>query len=512
MTIKLQPPGALAKRLASAVLPGQREVVFLLGSGVCLPDAEGRGVLGTRAIMTLIEAELGEDWQPVDTYGAAFEQLIQQRGEDAANRVVRKAVLHATVDAGSSLSSQSLRDDDLRDLETDTSHWNVPQGLRALSALVAHFPKYFGRSVLTTNFDPLVEIGLSQQMAPYFSSALHADGSLLYLSGVGTHVVHLHGFWRGSDTLHTPSQLSQDRPQLTDSLRNILGGCTLVVLGYGGWDDLFMRTLATAVAGNSVSADILWGFHENNGAALHRHYGHVVQALRPATNRGRAQFYQGVSADTVLAEAFRLASERRPSQDVPTFMHRVELARTGRVRYAGLAQPWSDPHASLGDYAKLLYRLEPSSAIKAALIAAEYLLPRLERQGVNAAPVTSEKYAYARESIGRAWSLLASGDSDDPWLSGAVIDLWADSEKEKSPAESAMLVVVADAVTAVLAKMSGQEVYAIGGNREHERRTEDFAALAIHRAARVLHDDDGALWSYVGRRLAGGRDPFGRFW
>ncbi len=75
-----------------------------------------------------------------------------------------------------------------------------------------------------------------------------------------------------------------------------------------------------------------------------------------------------------------------------------------------------------------------------------------------------------------------------------------------------MLIVVADAVTAVLAKVSRHEVYAIGGNREHERGTEDFAALAIHRAARVLHDDDGALWSYIGRRLAGGHDPFGRFW
>ncbi|MEJ8860016.1 SIR2 family protein [Variovorax robiniae] len=512
MTIKLQTADALAKRLARAVLPGEREVVFLMGSGVCLPDAEGRGVLGAKAIMTLIEAELGPDWQPTDSYQTAFEQLIEQLGEDAANRVVRKAVLQATADAGLSLSGKSLKDDDLRDLERNAARWHVPQGLRALSALVTHLPECFGRSILTTNFDPLIEIGLSKQAAPYFSSALHADGSLLYLSGVGTHVVHLHGFWRGSDTLHTSTQLSQDRPQLADSLRNILRNSTLAILGYGGWDDLFMRTLAAALAGNSDSMDILWGFHESDAADVHRRYDHVVETLSPATNRGRAQFFRGVSADTVLAEAFRLATERRPAQDVPTFMQRVELARTGRVRYAELARPWSDPHASLGEYAKLLYRIDPSAAIKAAVIAAEYLLPRLERQGVNAAPVTSEAYGYARKSIGRAWTLLESGDSDDPWLSGAVIDLCADSEKEKNNAESAMLLVVADAVTAVLAQVSGQEVYAVGGNPQNERGAKDFAAIAIHRAARVLHDDDGALWSYIGRRLGGGPDPFGRFW
>ena len=31
-------------------------------------------------------------------------------------------------------------------------------------------------------------------------------------------VVHLHGFWEDSDTLHTPKQLTTKRPQLKSSL------------------------------------------------------------------------------------------------------------------------------------------------------------------------------------------------------------------------------------------------------------------------------------------------------
>ncbi len=512
MSVEFQTSDDLALRLATAVLPNQRPVVFLLGSGVCLPNDEGRGVPGTRAIMALIEAELGKDWVPVHDYQAAFAQLIRRRGEDGANHVVRKAVLRAKLVSGSATPGQALGDDDLERLELDTEQWWVPDGLLALAALSAHFPRAFGRSVLTTNFDPLIEIALSRQAVVYFSSALHADGSLLYLSGVGTHVVHLHGFWRGSDTLHTQAQLSPDRPQLADSVRHILGNATLAILGYGGWDDLFMKTLATVVAGSSVKTDILWGFHEHDADELRDRYGHVLATLDGAAKRGRAQLYRGVSANAVLMEAFRMATDRLPAQDTKTFLNRVELARTGRVRYPGLAEPWSKADASLGDYAKLFFRLEPVIAAKAVLFAAEYLLPQLERQNVHAARVISEQYGYIREAVGRALTLLTSGESHDASLSGAVSDMWRDSKSAVNDSDRLTLLVCADAVAAALAQVGGTGVYAVSADPDFERSAATFAATAIHRAARILQDDDGALWGYISRRLGGGHDHLWRFW
>lgn len=493
-----------AERLSSAVLPGQRPVVFLLGSGLCLPNAEGLGVPGTRAIIGLIAEELGGDWSPVESYQDAFSQLICKRGEDAANRVVRRAVLQARVDK-SNHSHSKLSDDDLETLEAGNDAWHVPPGILALASLSAHFSKCFGRAILTTNFDPLIEVGLSRQLADFMSSALHADGSLLYLSGSGTHVVHLHGYWRGSDTLHTQTQLSPDRSQLADSLRHLLGSATLAVVGYGGWDDIFMKTLASVVAGNSVKTDILWGFHEADGSAIEARYGHVLSSLAPAGRRGRALFYKGIATDTLFCDAFQRATDRRPAQDVETFLRRVELTRTGRVRYPGLATPWSSPDTSLGNYAKLLAAFEPAMPTKIALFAVEYLLPGLERQYVHAAPVKSEKYGYVRESVGRAFKLLASFDSsDETWLSGAVLNLTQDSERAETDADGKTLQSAANAVASALACVSSSGTYS-------EYSASALAARALHTAARVIHDDDGALWGYVSRRLGGGPDHLWRF-
>ena len=49
-------------------------------------------------------------------------------------------------------------------------------------------------------------------------------------------IVHLHGYWRGSDTLHTPAQLTTRRRRLTASLQRLLTRHSVVVISCGGWD------------------------------------------------------------------------------------------------------------------------------------------------------------------------------------------------------------------------------------------------------------------------------------
>jgi LmbE family N-acetylglucosaminyl deacetylase len=124
--------------------------------------------------------------------------------------------------------------------------------------------------VLTSNFDPLITVSVHRAGGRAFTTALHSDGGFAAIDGQGTLVVHFHGDWFRSDTLHTPAQLGQDRPRLAASLAQLLGSRTLVVLGYGGWDDIFTRSLVQVIRGELAAIDVLWTFYGDDEAALQR--------------------------------------------------------------------------------------------------------------------------------------------------------------------------------------------------------------------------------------------------
>ncbi|EYF06769.1 hypothetical protein [Chondromyces apiculatus] len=83
-------------------------------------------------------------------------------------------------------------------------------------------------------------------------------------------MVHMHGYWYGTDTLHAPLQLGQERPQLRASLARLLTGRTLVVLAYGGWDDIFTRTLRDVSADQGAYPDALWCFYDRDPERIRR--------------------------------------------------------------------------------------------------------------------------------------------------------------------------------------------------------------------------------------------------
>src|SRR5208282_2109427 len=167
---------------------------------------------------------------------AAFLFLQPRLGLSIANEIVRKALLCARlVDSKSGTPPSNAligTDEDCRLLEVD-SQWAINPGTDAIGRLVAHYPEPFGRSLLTTNFDPLLEVAIRKAGGQYFKTTLHADGDLSQTEAVGCHVVHLHGSWCGSDTLHTTRQLQQSRPRLKASLAALLRDRLIVVSGYG---------------------------------------------------------------------------------------------------------------------------------------------------------------------------------------------------------------------------------------------------------------------------------------
>ncbi|MDP3515441.1 MAG: hypothetical protein Q8S20_22075 [Sulfuritalea sp.] len=126
-------------------------------------------------------------------------------------------------------------------------------------------------------------------------------------------VVHLHGYWRGSDTLHTHAQLVAGRVRLKVSLQNLLRQKTLIVVAYAGWDDIFTKALVELLGDDEAKLDVLWCFREADRETVRARYGDLIEKLQPAIVRGRFRAYGGIDCHAIFGEiAAELAAEAVP--------------------------------------------------------------------------------------------------------------------------------------------------------------------------------------------------------
>ena len=228
--------------------------------------------------------------------------------------IVRTAVRGAR-NSGSVYVSADLdpsAEDACRLMDSDVVGWFLSPATENLGRLVAGYPERFGRSLLTTNFDPLIEVAVRRAGGQYFRTTLHLDGNLSQTEGTGCHVIHLHGYWYGSDTLHTVRQLGQSRPRLRASLSSLLRHKLVVVCAYGGWDDAFTEALMDVVRDDGAYPEIIWTFHSPQptlGESLER-------LLEPGINRGRVNLYSGIDCHRFFPSLYdawsRLEDPRRP--------------------------------------------------------------------------------------------------------------------------------------------------------------------------------------------------------
>ncbi len=335
----------LVYRLTKGLEKREQEVVFLAGSGLSVPVTPGApGVFSTNEIINLVRQEFAGDsaqlaflTEALDLakekkYQAAFLFLQGRLGQAAANEIVRRAVLGARPrDANlpeANASVRDLSDDDLRFIDFD-QHWELNPGTEALGKLIAHYPKRFGKIVLTTNFDPLIEVAITRAGGEYFKTALHADGNLSQTEARGCHVAHLHGYWYGSDTLHTVSQLQHSRPHLRASLASLVRNKLIVVSGYGGWDDVFTDALLDAVCDDAANPEILWTFYEKTPCVTE----HLESRISAGINRGRVSLYAGADCNVFLPRIYEAWTniETRIPRSAPTAANRVRVSDSLRI-------------------------------------------------------------------------------------------------------------------------------------------------------------------------------------
>lgn len=310
------PPEALLTRLTK----DSRPVVFLVGSALSMSLQGSPGVSTVAQMLELIrkrvatpsdpstgahleaqrafrelEAALAKGRDDGERYQIAFEHLKGWDGGAASvNAVIRHAVLGARLPP---VGAPLLDADALLQLEGDIEGWYLGPAVKALGLILARHRERFGQLVLTTNFDPLVEIAVRAAGGQAMVVEQLGDWALPSPDTWVTPVAHLHGVWH-SDTLHTPRALMTDRGRLRASLAKRYGQVSLVVLGYGGWDDVLMQALADLTNDPRQEADVLWCFYERDPVEITNRYPKVLKLLGKL--RERSACYAGVDCHTLL--------------------------------------------------------------------------------------------------------------------------------------------------------------------------------------------------------------------
>lgn len=292
--------------LITAAVAAGNPIAFLVGSplstkdGVGVPGVSQMLDIARDEIRTRVAARLSSFEEAIrgkyggQAYQAAMLWLNGNLLQDGVNRVVEKAVRLARKSGSEPKFS----------CDGQACDWNLPPGTEQLAALVCRDRERFPGPILTTNFDPLLSLAIESCGAKPHLRVIQADGGLAQnVKRTGeTDVVHLHGFWRDSDTLHSPAQLTAPRPRLKDSLKEILRQKTLIVAAYGGWDDVFATALAEVAVDDSAQVNVLWCFRDTNAADIERDYAKLFERVQPAITRGRFVTYSGIDCHSIFGE------------------------------------------------------------------------------------------------------------------------------------------------------------------------------------------------------------------
>jgi hypothetical protein len=217
--------------------------------------------------------------------------------------------------------------DEPKDLErlvwNKSGNWNVRPGLRSLAAMIKLHPNRENHAIFTTNFDPLISATLTYAEQPHARVIFESEDYPLTRVAANVPVVyHVHGYWTGSSTLNTSSQLIAGgaREKLAHSIASLLVGRNIIVMGYGGWEDVMMLALRDAIKNENTK--IYWCARDAKSYDIEK-----IQQLSAASPR----FYRVLcpDIDALLSRSVQFMKERKSvAQNVVAM---VTLAERYRV-------------------------------------------------------------------------------------------------------------------------------------------------------------------------------------
>jgi hypothetical protein len=310
-------------------------LVVLLGAGVSVPTVSGVARLTRSAhefadqagrprprsdINEPVAASLDGQQLRIARYVEALQGIREVRGRDGLRAFVQRSILRAN-DQGITVGNQPMPDRHFIALEHDVDGWRVPEGLLLLADILRTQGHRVHRYLLTTNFDPLLEVALRRAglriSDSYGVSGPNETMAELPRDGSPWTVVHLHGDSHDK-TLHNPAALSQPHEEVENWLADQLRGNHLLVLGYSGWDGLIQRTLARHFGRDAESkidqgVEVLWAVYENPADHPHVNTG-LADFFERYRVRGVSAYY-GIDRDRLLRNVHEELSARSERPD-----------------------------------------------------------------------------------------------------------------------------------------------------------------------------------------------------
>lgn len=322
------PASALVTRMVSILQrPSSDRLAVVLGSGATRSVVPGVGQIIEAALhemdqarrqgrlsaehLELVNSALASAPTDAHKYAVVAEQ-VESLDLFAFDTLIQKLILaayrgHLTGSLSDDLDPASMNEL-CRRAEEDHHNWRVPQGVQALADIVASIPPNQRPTLVTTNFDPLLEVAL--RIANNAAVAVDASSDApieTTLSTSGSEVYHVHGYWRNGHAnalrqmLHLGRDLQIGRPTLAASLADAFRDGSVLFVGYGGWEDVFTQVLRSV--NTQKRLQILWAqYAEDDSAALS--LTRQISSLTSAPPNS-IKVYKGVDADRLFTDVRR---------------------------------------------------------------------------------------------------------------------------------------------------------------------------------------------------------------
>nr|WP_240930913.1 SIR2 family protein [Rhodococcus sp. B10] len=187
-------------------------------------------------------------------------------GDKAVQRVIRESVLDCCTSISREEKSRAINDIGFAKLIERDHDWKIPQATARFAEFYAGLPDLVRGPIVTTNFDPFIEIalrqiGVSAEAVPIsFDTVPNAEQ---LSEKTACQILHIHGFWRSNVSLNTISQLTRARPAVSRLVRNMFQNALILAVGYGGWRDAFMSSLEECIKEDDLyDSELCWAAYD----------------------------------------------------------------------------------------------------------------------------------------------------------------------------------------------------------------------------------------------------------
>ncbi|MFJ5475288.1 SIR2 family protein [Pectobacterium carotovorum] len=271
-----------------------KEVAFMFGSAITMKQ-DGSGIAGVSEVIDLAEIFLEEKFNNseredyinhISAYDGSkkYQETLSYMSDVFSNEVVFDFIEYV-----------------INENKDENGLQKIPQKIIDLVDLI-NSKTINCKSILTTNFDSIIESQLEKKGINGNSVSIISDSNINLNCNELINVIHLHGIHGRGETMHENNQLIVPRQKLEASIRHMLSTSEIYVIGYSGWEDSFTRTLADIVNDSEEKYSIVWCFYQNDNDDIQSKYDNVFRILEPAISRGLVRFFKNVDCNTIFEQ------------------------------------------------------------------------------------------------------------------------------------------------------------------------------------------------------------------